>query len=135
MSSVHYLLKLKKNIERQLSFFQEQERFQKEMSLFSFDDDEEEVKDFHIHLVHDFVQKYSLNELLFDSTEFNERDDSSSFLKKKIQHLSHLQEKIDDQLYSLCDHTFVKDYIDTFPDRSQMICYCTKCWSNYRTAK
>jgi hypothetical protein len=129
MSSTEYLLKLKKNIEYQLVFFREQLHFLEEMTCFSFDNDKE-LEDIEI-----FVQENGLNEFFLDITEEKARDDSLSYLKDRIQELLEIEKRIEQSLYKLCDHTFVKDYIDTFPERSQPIHYCTKCFSNFVLTK
>ena len=35
--------------------------------------------------------------------------------------------KCDDNIYKLCDHDFIEDYIDLTPDTSQKIIYCSVC--------
>jgi hypothetical protein len=124
MSSVEYLLKLKKNIEHQLVFFREQLNFVEDMSSFSFENDKE------IEDIDTFVQENDLNEFFLDITEDKARDDSLLYLDNRIKQLLEIEKKIEQSLYQLCHHTFVKDYIDTFPERSQPIHYCTKCFSN-----
>jgi CRISPR/Cas system-associated endonuclease Cas1 len=129
MSSIEYLLKLKKNIELQLVFFREQLRFVEDMTSFYFDNDKE-VED-----IETFVQENDLNEFFLDITEDKARDDSLIYLDNRIKQLLDIEKRIEQSLYQICDHTFVKDYIDTFPERSEPIHYCTKCFSNFVLTK
>ena len=128
MSSVEYLLKLKKNIENQISFFEDQQHFLKEITRFLFDS-EEEYKS-----IEDFMKENLLEEFFIDvqKEDDEDRNHSFEFLKERIEELCEIKVKIEDQLYKVCDHTFVKDYIDTFPERSQPIHYCTQCFCNYK---
>jgi len=31
------------------------------------------------------------------------------------------------QIDNICDHEWIKDFIDIDPEKSQIICYCVKC--------
>ena len=127
MSSVEYLLKLKKNIENQISFFEEQHYFLKEITSFLFHTDEDYKS------IEDFMKENLLEEFFVDIQKDEDRNHSFEFLKDRLGELNEIKVKIEDQLYKVCDHTFIKDYIDTFPERSQPIHYCTHCFCNYRS--
>jgi hypothetical protein len=127
MTSVEYLLTLKKNVENQIIFFENQESFLKEISHFSFDNENENK------LTANFMEENSLEYFFSDISVDKERENAFDFLKERIAELYSIKQKIEDQLYKICDHSFMKDYIDTFPERSQMIQYCSKCWCNYRS--
>ena len=39
---------------------------------------------------------------------------------------------VQDFLLKNCDHLLVYDYIDITPDRSERICYCSRCFTTFR---
>jgi hypothetical protein len=47
-----------------------------------------------------------------------------------VKELTSLQIEVDAQIYSLCQHEFVEDYIDITPDYSKKIKYCVYCELN-----
>lgn len=57
------------------------------------------------------------NENIID-TELNEQIDT-------------LTKTIEIKLKANCKHDYVEDYIDTDVEKSQRICYCSKCWSSF----
>jgi len=122
MSSVEYFIHLKKNIENQICFFQDQKRFLQEMTSFSFDNEKQKK------ITEQIIRENGMSDFLLDITDEYSKNESLSFIKNKIEELYQLQRKVNDQIYQLCDHSFVKDYIDTFPERSEVIYYCTKCY-------
>ena len=126
MTSVQYLMKLKKNVENQILFFEDQLSFLKEICDFSFDNQDE------IKLTETFMEENHLEYFFSDIYVSKEQENSFQIIKEKIEELNSIKEKLEDQLYQICDHTFIKDYIDTFPERSQPIHYCTHCFCNYR---
>ena len=127
MTSVQYLMKLKKNVENQILFFEDQLSFLKEICDFSFDNQDE------IKLTETFMEENHLEYFFSDIYVSKEQENSFQIIKEKIEELNSIKEKLEDQLYQICDHTFIKDYIDTFPERSQAIHYCTYCFCNYRS--
>ena len=38
---------------------------------------------------------------------------------------------IDLKVKAGCKHEYVEDYIDVDVERSQRVCYCSKCWSTF----
>lgn len=44
-----------------------------------------------------------------------------------IQDLLDYKNIVEDKLNNMCDHKWIKDYIDTGPESSQQICYCKLC--------
>jgi hypothetical protein len=38
---------------------------------------------------------------------------------------------IDLKVKAGCKHEYVEDYIDVNVERSQRVCYCSKCWSTF----
>jgi len=126
MSSIEYLLKLKKNIENQIIFFEDQQYFLKEITRFLFNTDED------YNAIEDFMKENVLEDFFVDINKDEDRNHSFEFLKERLGELNEIKIKIEDQLYKICDHCFVKDYIDVFPERSQPIQYCTNCYCNYR---
>ena len=52
---------------------------------------------------------------------------------QKAQHIKELhplQIELDAHIYSVCQHTFIEDYIDITPDFSKKIKYCIYCELN-----
>ena len=50
------------------------------------------------------------------------------FITSLSSDLKTIQNKVNDQILKTCNHELEKDYIDTYPERSIPICYCTKCY-------
>jgi hypothetical protein len=42
-----------------------------------------------------------------------------------------LIKNIDIKVKGECRHEYVEDYIDVDVERSQRVCYCSKCWSTF----
>jgi hypothetical protein len=51
-------------------------------------------------------------------------------LVSRIENLTNIVEQ---RIKSGCKHDYVEDYIDIYPERSQRICYCNKCYSCFPT--
>lgn len=70
-----------------------------------------------------------LNKLYSEYNIFEEKND---FLNKKTlayknTSLQYMNKVINKKIIQCCNHEFVEDYIDTFPDRSLRIIYCNIC--------
>ena len=50
------------------------------------------------------------------------------FISSFSSDLKTIQNKVTEQILKTCNHELEKDYIDTYPERSIPICYCTKCY-------
>lgn len=57
------------------------------------------------------------------------KDDMQELLEK----MRKIMITIDGKIYDSCNHVFLEDYIDTFPEKSIKISYCTKCMLDERT--
>jgi hypothetical protein len=66
-----------------------------------------------------YSEKYCLNDLPCNSNLEDEIEFNTSNIKYCNQ-----------QLKSLCNHIFIKDYIDITPDTSNLIEYCSICECN-----
>jgi len=53
-------------------------------------------------------------------------DDNDEY-NKLIEDLESLKSYLEEKIQSMCVHDWVEDLIDIDPDRSQYICYCSKC--------
>ena len=51
--------------------------------------------------------------------------------KEILGQIEHLIKNIDIKVKSECRHEYVEDYIDVDVERSQRVCYCSKCWSTF----
>jgi hypothetical protein len=45
--------------------------------------------------------------------------------------IEELIKNIDIKVKGECRHEYVEDYIDVDVERSQRVCYCSKCWSTF----
>jgi hypothetical protein len=54
---------------------------------------------------------------------------------KMIHKLKELNQKINDELIEYCEHVYTIDYIDIYPDKSDKIYYCSKCYCNVKPLK
>lgn len=48
-----------------------------------------------------------------------------------ISQIDELIKTIDIKIKAECRHEYVEDYIDVDVERSQRVCYCSKCWSTF----
>ena len=51
--------------------------------------------------------------------------------KEILGQIEHLIKTIDVKVKAECRHEYVEDYIDVDVERSQRVCYCSKCWSTF----
>jgi hypothetical protein len=51
--------------------------------------------------------------------------------KEILGQIEDLIKNIDVKVKGECRHEYVEDYIDVDVDRSQRVCYCSKCWSTF----
>ena len=50
------------------------------------------------------------------------------FINSLSSDLKMMQSQVNEQILKTCNHELEKDYVDTYPERSIPICYCTKCY-------
>lgn len=60
-------------------------------------------------------------------TNYIEIFDDNDEYTKLIDDLESLKSYLEEKIQSICVHDWVEDLIDIDPDRSQYICYCSKC--------
>ena len=53
-------------------------------------------------------------------------------MQEEINEWTTFLDKINNEIYTQCNHVFIHDYIDTYPERSQPIYYCKHCWLNQK---
>ena len=53
------------------------------------------------------------------------------FISSLSSDLKMIQNKMNEQILKTCNHELEKDYVDTYPERSIPICYCTKCYLTF----
>jgi|UniRef100_A0A6C0K173 hypothetical protein len=51
--------------------------------------------------------------------------------KEILGQIEDLIKNIDVKVKGECRHEYVEDYIDVDVERSQRVCYCSKCWSTF----
>ena len=51
--------------------------------------------------------------------------------KEILGQIESLIKNIDIKVKGECRHEYVEDYIDVDVERSQRVCYCSKCWSTF----
>jgi hypothetical protein len=51
--------------------------------------------------------------------------------KEILGQIENLIKTIDVKVKAECRHEYVEDYIDVDVERSQRVCYCSKCWSTF----
>ena len=51
--------------------------------------------------------------------------------KEILREIESLIKQIDIKVKGECRHVYVEDYIDVDVERSQRVCYCSKCWSTF----
>ncbi len=51
--------------------------------------------------------------------------------KEILGQIEDLIKNIDIKVKGECRHEYVEDYIDVDLERSQRVCYCSKCWSTF----
>jgi hypothetical protein len=51
--------------------------------------------------------------------------------KDILGQIEDLIKNIDIKVKGECRHEYVEDYIDVDVERSQRVCYCSKCWSTF----
>ena len=51
--------------------------------------------------------------------------------KEILGQIENLIKTIDVKVKAECRHEYVEDYIDIDVERSQRVCYCSKCWSTF----
>ena len=51
--------------------------------------------------------------------------------KEILGQIENLIKNIDIKVKGECRHEYVEDYIDVDVERSQRVCYCSKCWSTF----
>jgi len=51
--------------------------------------------------------------------------------KEILGQIEDLIKNIDIKVKGECRHEYVEDYIDVDVERSQRVCYCSKCWSTF----
>jgi len=82
-------------------------------------------------LQHFLEIKYIKEEIVFYSKQNYFTDlHSNSDLEKEIEFINSNIQYCDQQIKCLCNHIFVKDYIDITPDTSKLIEYCSICEYN-----
>jgi hypothetical protein len=57
--------------------------------------------------------------------------DSLEFPKKMDTEYKKIYDLIQEYINIYCSHEIIEDYIDIFPEKSQKIKYCQKCFTNF----
>ncbi len=112
---VSFYLKLKKNLEERLNFFCELYSMKKDIENIFENITEIELKD-------DIKNKYVDYVLL----------NNESSIKNEIDKTKTLIHDINNELYSVCKHTFVEDVVESNFGDSIKIKYCNKCCLDYK---
>lgn len=73
-----------------------------------------------------------LNNSYFDDITKNDPDfrfykTSTEHLQTAIEDSMRFKVNLKYKIRHICDHEWIKDYIDIDPDKSEKICYCSKC--------
>jgi hypothetical protein len=53
--------------------------------------------------------------------------DDDNIYKSLLTNLETLENETKNLIINKCNHEWIDDYIDIFPDRGENVCYCIKC--------